>query len=112
MTTSIIANLEKMLGGPHDNALLHYSLGNAWLKVGNTAKAICYLHEAIDLDARHSATWKLLGKALSESGMPEAALEAYTKGIAVAEDKGDLQAAKEMSVFVKRLRKQLAGTGT
>lgn len=75
----------------------------------HTAKAICYLHEAIDLDARHSATWKLLGKTLSESGMPEAALEAYTKGIAVAEDKGDLQAVKEMSVFAKRLHKQLTG---
>ena len=81
-----------------------------------TAKTICYLHEAIDLNDRHSATWKLLGKALSESGMPEAALEAYTKGIAVAvavavaEDKGYLQAVKEMAVFTKRLQKQLAGS--
>lgn len=104
MTTSIIANLEKMLGGPRDNALLRYSLGNEWLKVGNSANAIRFLHEAIALDARHSATWKLLGKALAENGNPEAALEAYTKGIRVAEDKGDLQAAKEMSVFAKRLR--------
>ena len=31
MTAAIIANLEKMLGGPRDGALLRFSLGNAAL---------------------------------------------------------------------------------
>ena len=37
MMTAIIANLEKMLGGPRDGALLRYSLGNEWLKAGDPA---------------------------------------------------------------------------
>ena len=34
MTTPIIANLEKLLDGPRDGALLRYSLGSEWLKAG------------------------------------------------------------------------------
>ena len=37
MMAAIIANLEKMLGGPRDGALLRYSLGNEWLKAGDPA---------------------------------------------------------------------------
>lgn len=105
MTTTIIANLEKMLGGPRDGALLRYSLGNEWLKAGDPAKAADRFREAVALDANYSAAWKLLGKALEASGDPPAALEAYRRGISVATAKGDVQAAKEMTVFAKRLAK-------
>ena len=109
MTTPIIANLEKLLGGPRDGALLRYSLGNEWLKAGNAAQAASSLHEAIERDAKFSAAWKLLGKALSEAGQIDEALAAYQQGIRVAEEKGDMQAAKEMTVFARRLKKQLGG---
>jgi len=106
MTTAIIANLEKLIGGPRDGALLRYSLGNEWLKAGNPAQAAACLREAIARDAQYSAAWKLLGKALTESGDIAAARTAYAEGIRVAEAKGDLQAAKEMAVFAKRLAGQ------
>lgn len=109
MTTAIIANFEKLLGGPRDGALLRYSLGNEWLKAGDAAQAAAHLREAVARDAKFSAAWKLLGKALAESGQTAAALAAYEQGIVVAEAKGDVQAAKEMSVFAKRLKKQLSG---
>jgi len=51
----------------------------------------------------------LLGKALSDSGQDAAALQAYRDGIVVAEARGDKQAAKEMTLFAKRLEKRLAG---
>lgn len=107
MTTAIIANLEKLLGGPRDSALLRYSLGNEWLKAGVPAKAAVYFRESLSLDAGYSAAWKQLGKALQDSGNSEAALDAFQRGIAAATDKGDIQAAKEMTVFAKRLSKQL-----
>ena len=56
-------------------------------------------------DPKYSAAWKLLGKALSYSGEPAEALNASRQGIAVAEARGDKQAAKEMTVFAKRLEK-------
>ena len=106
MMTATIANLEKMLGGPRDGALLRYSLGNEWLKAGDPAKAVDLLRSATELDANYSAAWKLLGKALAENGEFQAALDAYEQGIRVAQARGDIQAAKEMTVFAKRLRKQ------
>jgi predicted Zn-dependent protease len=103
----IIANFEKLLGGPRDGPLLRYSLGNEHLKAGDPAAAVPHLREAVTRDPRYSAAWKLLGRALAESGDAAAALAAYREGIAVAEARGDKQAAKEMTVFAKRLEKQL-----
>jgi len=105
MTTAIIANLEKLLGGPRDGALLRYSLGNEWLKAGHPAEAAACLRAALERDAHYSAAWKLLAKALAESGDLAAARAAYAEGIRVAEARGDLQAAKEMAVFARRLGK-------
>ena len=100
-----IESLEKMLGGPRDGALLRFSLGNEYLKAGDPAKAANCFQNAVDRDKHYSAAWKALGKALGESGDAAGALAAYEQGIAVAETKGDIQAAKEMTVFAKRLRK-------
>ena len=47
----------------------------------------------------------LYGKALQASDNTAAAIEAYERGIEVAGRKGDKQAAKEMTVFLKRLRR-------
>lgn len=105
MTTPIISSLEKLLGGPRDGPLLRFSLGNEWLKTGNPARAAECLRAAVELDPAYSAAFKLLGKALAESGQAEAALAAYAQGIEVAEAKGDVQAAKEMRIFSKRLSK-------
>ncbi len=106
MTTTLIANLEKLLGGPRDGALLRYSLGNEYLKAGHPEQAAIHLRAALARDPRYSAAWKLLGKALSEAGQPGEALAAYEQGIVVAEARGDLQAAREMTVFARRLRRQ------
>ena len=106
MTISIIANLEKMLGGPRDGALVRYSLGIEWLKSGDPGKAAGYFQEALTFDRNYSAAWKQLGRALSDHGQLPAALAAYHQGIAVATAKGDLQAAKEMTVFAKRIARQ------
>jgi len=100
-----IASLEKMLDGPRDGALLRFSLGNEYLKAGEPARAAAAYRAAVDRDANYSAAWKALGKALTEAGDPAGALLAYDSGIAVAEARGDIQAAKEMNVFARRLRK-------
>ena len=109
MTQPVIASLEKLLGGPRDNALLRYSLGNEWLKAGDAARAAAYLRSAVDKDPGYSAAWKLLGKALADAGKPREALAAYRQGIAVAEKRGDKQAAKEMTVFARRIERKVAG---
>jgi predicted Zn-dependent protease len=102
-----IESLEKMLDGPRDGALLRFSLGNEYLKAGAPDKAAACFQTAVDRDPNYSAAWKALGKALAEAGNPTGALAAYVRGIAVAEARGDIQAAREMNVFAKRLRKAI-----
>ena len=101
----MISQLEKLLGTPRDGALLRYSLGIEYAKAGNNPRAIEFLRDAVARDPLYSAAWKALGKALTEVSAEEA-LTAYEHGIAAAQQKGDRQAEKEMTVFAKRLRKQ------
>lgn len=102
-----IADFEAMLAAGRDNALLRFSLGSEYLKVGEPARAAEHLRRAVGHDPKYSAAWKLLGRALAEAGAQEDALAAYREGIAVAEARGDKQAAKEMGVFARRIEKQL-----
>ncbi|MBU2641206.1 MAG: tetratricopeptide repeat protein [Thiobacillus sp.] len=102
-----IADFETMLAAGRDNALLRFSLGNEYLKLGDAAQAAGHLRRAVEHDPKYSAAWKLLGKALADTAALPEALAAYQAGIAVAEARGDKQAAKEMGVFAKRIEKQL-----
>ncbi len=86
--------------------MLRFGLGDAYLKAKEPAAAAIHLRHAVDQDPGYSAAWKLLGNALAEGGSAAEAAEAYRQGIRVAEEKGDVQAAKEMRVFLKRLEKR------
>lgn len=101
---AILDSLEAMLVRGQDSTLLRFSLGSEYLKAGRSGKAIEHLRQAVVLDAKYSAAWKLLGKALADAGRTDEAIKAYEDGIRVAEEKGDKQAVKEMQVFLKRLR--------
>jgi predicted Zn-dependent protease len=95
--------LRKQLDGPRDGALLRFSLGSALLEDGKSAEAIVQLHRAVTFDADYSAAWKLLARAQAGSGDTAAAIESYEHGIAAAQRRGDKQAEKEMTVFLRRL---------
>ena len=97
--------LEAILAGGGDSAGLRYALGCEYLKAGDPARAVEHLGEAVALDPDYSAAWKQLGRAQSEAGREEQAMESYRRGIRVANGRGDIQAAREMTVFLKRLRK-------
>jgi predicted Zn-dependent protease len=103
MSAEQIANLRRQCGGPRDGALLRFSLGSALLAEGDHAAAIGELRRATDFDPGYSAAWKLLGKACLASGDNEAAAAAWRSGIGAATARGDKQAEKEMTVFLRRL---------
>ena len=104
MIVGIINNLLAMLERGQDNALLRYSLGSEYFKAGEWEQAVLHATMATEQDPAYSAAWKLLGKALLKSDRRTRPLRYSERGIAVAEDKGDVQAAKEMRVFLKRAR--------
>lgn len=95
--------LEKMLASGQESDLLFYSLGNEYLNLNMLDNAEKYLRQSLEMNPKYSAAWKLLGKVLTAEGKNLDAIETFTQGIQVAEERGDIQAAKEMKVFRKRL---------
>ncbi len=102
---AVVDNLEALLAKGTDNALLRFGLANEYLKLGQLEQAIGHLRKALAHDPKYSAAWKRLGKALADTGRADEAATAYESGIKAAEEKGDVQAAKEMRVFLGRLQK-------
>lgn len=101
--------LEKLLAEGRDNALLRFGLGQACLKDEDPEAAALHLAQATAQNPRHSAAWKLLGVALRRLERLAAAEAAWTQGLVVAEQQGDHQSVKEMTVFLKRLRRPVSG---
>lgn len=103
---SIIGNLEKLLYSGQDNAMLRFGLGNAYFQQHDFHSAVTHLEKAVEHDPEYSAAWKLLGKSLTKCDENDKAIQAFEQGIACAEKKGDVQAVKEMQVFLKRLNRE------
>jgi Tfp pilus assembly protein PilF len=101
----MISSLEKLIGTARDGALLRYSLGLEYAKAGDHARAAQYLRDAVARDPLYSAAWKALGRSATELKRADEAIDAYRRGIEAARAKGDRQAEKEMTVFMKRLEK-------
>ncbi len=101
----MLKELLNLLEKNPDNALLRFGIGSAYLKEGDLERAKEHLAKAVELDPEYSAAWKLYGKTLQQSGELDLAEEVFIQGIKIATDKGDIQAAKEMGVFHKRLCK-------
>lgn len=99
---SSVESLQSMLDKGMDNALLRYSLGNAYFGEKNYEKSIEHFRIAIEHDPDYSAAWKLLGRSYIALARTDEAAETLEKGIAVAAKKGDKQAEKEMTVFLRK----------
>ena len=85
--------------------LLQYP-GSPWIAarvLREQARAAAQLHRCVGLDPGYSAAWKLLGKAQHEIGDIAAARHAWENGVLAARRNGDVQAEKEMNVFLRRL---------
>jgi predicted Zn-dependent protease len=102
---SPVERFEALLAAGKDSALLRFGLGSHYLNAADAARAATHLRAAVAQDKDYSAAWKLLGKALGECGDRAGAIGAYREGIEAAGRRGDKQAAKEMTVFLRRLEK-------
>lgn len=98
--------LEALLESGTDTAALRFALASAHFASGDLDRALEHARAAVDLDPDYSAAWRLLGKLQTEAEDLDAAAEAYRRGIAAASRRGDRQAEKEMTVFLRRLEKR------
>ncbi len=101
----MLESLEKMLAKGMDNAMLRFGLGKGYLDAGDAAAAAVHLQRCVEQDPTYSAAWKLLGKALQATGNPDGARQAWNQGLIAAQTRGDKQAEKEMTVFLRKLDK-------
>ncbi|EJE49717.1 hypothetical protein PMI14_05722 [Acidovorax sp. CF316] len=100
-----IQPLEALLQRGVDNALLRFALGSHYLKMNEPGTAAEHLQRCVEQSPDYSAAWKLLGKAHALHDQPDAAQQAWTQGMEVAQRNGDHQAYKEMQVFLRRLQR-------
>jgi len=101
-----IQSLRNMIASDRDSALLRLTLARLLLQKGaveDAEEAEQHLQNAVQMDAAYTAAWKELGKAKRLSGDASGAADAWSKGIECARENGDIQAEKEMNVFLRRL---------
>lgn len=101
--------LQALLARGPDSALLRMSLALAYQQQGDNSSAMAQLEVGLRLEPAYAAAWRLLGLLEQESGEADAAMQAFAHGITAAEQRGDQQLRKELSVRLRRLQKQ-AGT--
>jgi predicted Zn-dependent protease len=101
----MLEGLEKMLAKGVDNALLRFGLGKGYLDLGEAGRAADHLERCVAFDPEYSAAWKWLGKARQAQGDIVGARAAWHAGLQAAQTRGDQQAVKEMTVFLRKLDK-------
>lgn len=97
--------LEQRIAAGNDTALARFTLGRMALDEKRPDEAVTHLLQAIDLDAGYSAAYALLGKAQARLGDIAAAKKTYERGADIAEERGDLQAARQMRALLAKLDK-------
>ncbi len=98
-----------MLAAGKDNMLLRYTLGKTYAEQGDYEAATEHLRAALAFDEKYSVAWKWLGKARLGAGDRAGAREAWARGLAAAQERGDAQVVKELGVFLKRLDREEGG---
>jgi predicted Zn-dependent protease len=98
-----IERLRALVEADASDALTHFLLGRELMEVGRFAEAAEYLEKTIQLNPDYTAAYRFLGDAHRDAGNTARAREVYEVGIGVSEATGDLQAGKEMKVFLKKL---------
>ncbi len=91
-----------------DDAMSQYGFGKALMGAGRYDEAIETLSRAILVDPNYSAAFRDLGRAYLESKRAAQAIKIFSRGIPIAEQRGDLQTVREMQIFMKRATRQLS----
>jgi len=95
--------LERLLAAGRDGALLRMSLALAHHRRGDAQAALLHLEKALAFDADFTAAHRLQGLIAFELGDMPRAEAAFTRGLEVAERRGEMQLVKELTVRLRRV---------
>ena len=96
-----IEQFRKMAHDDPDNELGHFSLGRAYLDAGMHDGAIAAFERVLEINPNMSKAYQLSAMALLAKDQRDLAIEKLTRGVQVAQQRGDVMPRDEM---VKMLR--------
>jgi predicted Zn-dependent protease len=103
MDTARLTQFRDLVALDPRDTVVRFGLGELYFQAREFAQAAEQFAEILRLDPRYSAAYRYLGQSHAALGRRQEAEATFQKGIAVAEARGDLQTAKEMRVFRRRL---------
>ena len=84
-----IHKFEQMVAADPQNELGHFSLGKAYLDAGRFDEAARSLARVLEINAKMSKAYQLLGEAHDKNGYRDAAIGVMTRGVTIADQQGD-----------------------
>jgi Fe-S cluster biosynthesis and repair protein YggX len=98
-----IAQFQKMANDDPGNELGHFSLGRAYLDAGQDDNAVASLEKALSINSKLSKAYQLIATALLRKGDKTGAIDHLTKGVVLADERGDMLPRNEMTAMLKQL---------
>ena len=103
MSDDRIEQFRQMVSADPQNELGHFSLGRACLEAGSNKEAIASLQRAIELNPKLGRAYELLAQALLTVGMRTQAIDVLTRGVPVADERGERLSRDAMIQSLKTL---------
>jgi len=98
-----IGQFEKLVAHNKEDVLSRFTLGRAYLEVNRYDDAVRTLEELLVLKPDYTAAYVLLGEACEKAGKLARAIKTYTRGIELAQQKGDLHPRNQMQEKLAKL---------
>jgi len=98
-----IAQFEALVAHNGDDLLSRFSLGRAYLDAGRFADAAAILETVVEKKPDYTAAYLPLGAAYEKAGKLARAIKSWTRGVEVAQQKGDLHPRNQMQEQLARL---------
>jgi tetratricopeptide (TPR) repeat protein len=96
-----IAQFRKMASDDPDNELGHFRLGQLLTEAGDHAEAVKSFERTLELSPGFSKVFQLLGQSLLKLGRKDEAIDVWTRGWKVADERGDKMPRDEMARFLR-----------
>ena len=104
--TDRLDQLRQIVALDPDDATSQFLLGRELATQEQWDEACTALERAIEIQPDYSAAYRQLGNCLEKLERTSDAVAVYERGVAVAEEAGDLQAGKEMRAFLRRISRE------
>ena len=96
-----IAQFRKMASDDPDNELGHFRLGQLLSEAGDHAEAVKSFEHTLELSPGFSKVFQLLGQSLLKLGKKAEAIDVWTRGWKVADERGDKMPRDDMARLLR-----------